>query len=451
MQAVENRGKQASPAKIPSETWKLVKEHWESLPHKKSHYGAQKTEKKFFVNCDLTIKEIYDLFMKFYKVRTKKTCKLHYKTYHKYFRENSEYSIRQLRTDVCDFCAECKVKLKINPNDPCAELYRRHKADSEQHLTIRTEFVTKIAKEESKNTIVLEFDYAQNLALPKLNNNSQYYKRQLNLYVFNVHCFNDESSEFYCFLESEGKKNANSVCSFLHNSICKQLEEKPDTKTVVCLSDSCGGQNKNQVVIRFCSWASVFFKITIVHYFPVRGHSYCQCDRNFGCYGSILKRKEIIETPNEYLEVMRSARVNPSPFKAEMSASLLENWDSGLQSLFLKKPIAQGSTFSIQKYVKLEYKPTKEVIAYTKYNCSGEIFTYFKDNAIICSKEDLNIEKLPVIGIKSAKKKDLKFLLRFLKQSSKFFYNNLFKVYENIDNVVDNNQTSSESDNEEED
>ena len=79
--------------------------------------------------------------------------------------------------------------------------------------------MSKICKDVENKSLVFEFNYAQNLALPKLYVNSQYYKRQLNLYVFNIHCFSYEKSEFYYFLECEGSENANSVFSFLYDSV----------------------------------------------------------------------------------------------------------------------------------------------------------------------------------------------------------------------------------------
>ena len=208
----------------------IVKEHWSSISHKKSHYNGKKTERKFFVNSNLTVKQLHTSFLEFYKQKTGEDCKLKYKTYHKFFRSNSEYSIRQRKTDVCEYCTECTVKVSADPHDSCAKMYRIHKLDYEEHSKLRDEYILEIAKTEVNKTLVLEFDYAQNLALPKLNVNSQYYKKQLNLYTLNVHCFNDESSQFYCFLECEGSKNANSVCSFLYDFVSKQLQEKPDTK-----------------------------------------------------------------------------------------------------------------------------------------------------------------------------------------------------------------------------
>ena len=118
-------------------------------------------------------------------------------------------------------------------------------------------------------------------------------------------------------------------------------------------------------MIRFCSCLSAKFNKTVTHLFPIRDHSYCQCNRNFGNYGTILKKCEKIETRNEYLALVRKARANPSRFEAEMSSHLLEHWDTTLEPLCLKTLKLKGSTFTIHS-------------AYKEYNESAQNFKILK-------------------------------------------------------------------------
>ena len=201
------------------------------------------------------------------------------------------------------------------------------------------------------------------MTLPRLNINSDYYKRILNIYVFNIYCFNDKDSKMFYFLENDGRKDSNSVCSFLKDFIKKYLSENPNFKKIVLFSDSAGGQNKNLTMVKFCTWISKTYNVNIAHVFPVRGHSYCQCDRNFGIYGRILKRKEKVQSPQEYLEIMRSARINPKPFDAELSNDLLKDWTRALDKMFKNTPKLKKHNFSIQKYVMLEYTQYSEVFS----------------------------------------------------------------------------------------
>jgi len=90
--------------------------------------------------------------------------------------------------------------------------------------------------------MALEFDYGQNLPLPKLAVTRQFYERLLWMNVFNIHCHVTNVSALYWFTENQAKKDPNSVCSFIYNIISR----KSDTDRVkkMCLfSNSAGGQN----------------------------------------------------------------------------------------------------------------------------------------------------------------------------------------------------------------
>ncbi|KAL1505152.1 hypothetical protein ABEB36_004775 [Hypothenemus hampei] len=140
---------------------------------------------------------------------------------------------------------------------------------------------------------------------------------------------------------------------------------------------------------------------------------------------------------------MRKARAKPSPFEAEMSAQILEDWDTALEPLCLKTPKLKGSTFSIQKYVKLIFKPSGVISAYQDYNGSAQNFKIFKPNAIICDKEQLGVKKLPPIGLNDDKKKDLISLMGYLTPVNRQFYSN---VFENCNVINSNNTLNDDSD-----
>ena len=63
-----------------------------------------------------------------------------------------------------------------------------------------------------KNALCMEFDFGQNLPLPKLPVSDQFYKRLIYLHVFNVHVFGlHKRSYMYFFLEGLFKKGGNTV------------------------------------------------------------------------------------------------------------------------------------------------------------------------------------------------------------------------------------------------
>lgn len=409
------RGKHENrPHKISHDVYNMIKEHWALLPSKKSHYGRA-SERRYFENPDLSVLKLYRAFQQHYFEQKNTVLKMKYNTYHRYFREHSIYSFRLPRTDVCDFCTKCKVLLEANPEDPCKIQYRLHQKKIESYNALKKMLLESVQNNPDTETLVLEFDYAQNLPIPKLNITSQFYKRLLWLFNFNIHCHNDGSSSFYCFLETDSKKGPNTVCSFIHHFVIEKLQHLSNIKKIVFLSDSCGGQNKNITVVMFCTWLAKSLNITVEHIFPVRGHSYNQCDRNFGRYSILLKSLETIETAEQYLRVLSSARSNPSPFKVLMASYLIEDWNKGLQSYVSKIPTGKQQTrFSIQKYVKLEFTPEGDITTSRFYSASDQKYT-FKKNNLPVSKDDLNLQQVEKPGVKEVKIKDILSLTPYMK------------------------------------
>lgn len=358
----------------------MIKEHWALFPSKKSHYGRP-SERRYFENPDLSVLKLYRAFQQYYFERNNTVLKMKYNTYHRYFRENSIYSFRPPRTDVCDYCTKCKILLEANPKDPCQIQYMLHLKKIDSYNALKKKLLESVQNNTNTETLVLEFDYAQNLPIPKLNITSQFYKRLLWLFNFNIHCHNDGSSSFYCFLEIDSKKGPNTVCSFIHHFVKEKLQDLLNIKKIIFLFDACGGQNKNITMVMFSTWLAKSLNMPIEHIFPVRGHSYNQCDRNFGRYGILLKSLETIESAEQYLKVMLSARSNPSPFNVLMASYLIEDWTKGLQVFLSKTPTATGKNkarFAIQQYVKLDFGPEGVITTSRFYTSTDLNFTLKK-------------------------------------------------------------------------
>ncbi|CAH1109344.1 unnamed protein product [Psylliodes chrysocephalus] len=61
------------------------------------------------------------------------------------------------------------------------------------------------------------------------------------------------------------------------------------------LSDNCGGQNKNKTMTQFCCWFARTHNVTVTQLFPIRGHSFSVCYRNFGLIRTVLKKKKHLQ------------------------------------------------------------------------------------------------------------------------------------------------------------
>ena len=120
----------------------------------------------------------------------------------------------------------------------------------------------------------------------------------------------------------------------IDNFIHSYLDESVENLKVFC--DGCAGQNKNFTVLRYFHYMTVerkrFKEVTIV--FPVRGHSYMEPDKNMG----LLPRHSEAETPEDYREIMRSARTKPCPFEVvSFQRENFKQWGSFLAPKYTKR------------------------------------------------------------------------------------------------------------------
>jgi hypothetical protein len=125
-------------------------------------------------------------------------------------------------------------------------------------------------------------------SIPKLPNASCYYSAVLYFNLFNVHFYNINKDYMFYLIEGESKRNPNSVCSFLFEAL-KHIINNLAKQFVSNLYFFCPAQNRNYTVLKFLSCFSVNYKVKIIQVFPVRGHSYCSCDRNFAIFSKILR------------------------------------------------------------------------------------------------------------------------------------------------------------------
>lgn len=101
--------------------------------------------------------------------------------------------------------------------------------------------------------------------------------RRLWVNFFSIHNLKTNLSKMYLYHEGEGNKSPDKVCSFLLNYI--STEVPLTVRKLLLYSDGRSGQNKNHTVVRFLMNLCDNGRFdSIIHNFPVRGHSYSPCD-----------------------------------------------------------------------------------------------------------------------------------------------------------------------------
>lgn len=393
--------------KLTEEVQTLILEHCKSIPHAESHYRRDQIKLNYFDDKSLTVHDVYNLFLKYYALKTgSTTIPLREKTYYDYFNHYVPFSVNLPRTDVCNLCYTYESTKLM------ADEYKIHKTNIDNYNNLKKSMMA------TNNVLHAEFDFAQNLPLPKLPVNAQFFLRLLWLYVFNVHIHSNKRSYMFYFLEGTFKKGSNSVCNMLRYAILKELQLEYYDK-IFLYSDAAGGQNRNYLMLQYLSILSVELQLEIQHLFPVRGHSYCQCDRNFGLYGSKKKKHESIETPEEYVEIIKNSRCVPFEMvditKCEMK---------DFEKVLVEDENLAKDSIKISKVVKCIYYPNGQVSLF--YDYYGEPTTIYLKNLV---DKDLSKAPLaPAVGITEEKIKDFSNLLKYCSPKGQALRNQLLST-----------------------
>lgn len=350
----KNRGKN----KLSDEVYDAMNNFFSSLKGRKAHYSLKDTS-KIYLPEHLNVKKLLGMFL-----QSNLGLEVSYEKFREHFTTNFNISFGYPRTDTCSICDALKAredsieKAKINTND-AEELHRLDlqlnilKTERELHLKKAEWFYRykKNAKKQSKktqNTEAITVDYGKNLPIPNISTNDVYYKRQLSFYLFNVHILSSGDSTFYCYDQTVAKKGSDEVVSMLHHFFTEVLS--PQVRDLHMFADSCGGQNKNFTVIKYLHYCTVVLKrfdsVTLT--FPVRGHSYMECDKNM----ALINQRCPAETPGDWRDAISSARVNPSPYDVvECTTDMFKGWGSALETNYCKKFAAKTRPIKQIKFV----------------------------------------------------------------------------------------------------
>ncbi|GFS25892.1 hypothetical protein ElyMa_005195300 [Elysia marginata] len=316
------RGHHANrPHAMTDEERGLIISHIQSFRGRVSHYSRRKT-RKVYLPEDINISKMHAMF-----VEKHPNVKCSYDTYRDTFNNKFNISFGYPRKDTCTTCDKLKVKLdslncKLNQtsldSDTSIDLQRRKDritATLELHQRKGEVFYErkKASRIEAQNNDDVEavcFDFQKNLPLPNVTTQDVYFSRQLSFYSFNIHILSSDKVFFYCYDETVGKKGADDVSSMLNDFFTNHLPQTVRNLRLFC--DSCAGQNKNWTVLRLMFYLVHTTKRfnTITMSFPVRGHSYMECDRDMANVNQAFPA----ELPKDWRNVLESTRAKPEPF-----------------------------------------------------------------------------------------------------------------------------------------
>lgn len=449
----DQRGKHGNHwNKLPEETTAKIEEFLASLKGRKSHYSLHDS-KKIYLPEDLNIKKLFDMY-------TEKNVnhKVSYEKFRNIFETKFNIAFGYPRKDTCSTCDVFKVELTALETKltNCSDDNERknvaqklevkskekvlHLKKAEKFYSLKRKFRKNAQRSHDMEAIVIDFQ--KNLPCPNISTNDVYYRRQLNFISFTIHVLSNSKVVFYTYDESVAKKGADDVCSMLNHFLHEILS--PEVRNLAIFCDSCAGQNKNYTLIRYyhhiVRQTNRFDNIKVI--FPVRGHSYLECDRDM----SLVNQKTITEMPEDWREVLRNSRKKSPPFLViDCSQEIrFETWTQYLSTLYCpkcpfptrpvrilkfeatsKNLVFYKTTFygsylsaSITPRAIRKRKPTTGSTSSARNQGSGELRTLYAGN----------------VPIKAAKYRDLQHLKQFLTNpSARDFYDNLIPDVQNND------------------
>lgn len=111
-----------------------------------------------------------------------------------------------------------------------------------------------LLKDNNPEIAIMSFDCQKNQVLPKVPDQSAYFSRQPYQYNCTVVVGNSKSpmtkdnTFIYQWNETEFLKGSNEIASIVYNCLCMQSFSSR-VITVRLISDGCGGQNKNTIMM----------------------------------------------------------------------------------------------------------------------------------------------------------------------------------------------------------
>ena len=256
-------------------------------------------------------------------------------------------------------------------------------------------------------------DYAQNLELPHFGAEQPqdiYYFSALTVNVFGLADVTKlpTTMHAYGYLEDKGGKGGNNVASLLIKGLhdLGWIHEGTTGKHLSIILDNCGGQNKNNYVLRLALWLverSYFHNVDIIFY--IRGHTKNACDRLFSQLKKRYHRQQIF-IMDQLVDVLN---FSPNVHFQEVQAHDFFDYGEMLDYFYKKFPngtIQNNHVFSVSSE-----HPTKMIVKTTDaadpVEMDFRLATNVNDNNRAAALQNYELTPIPAPGLKEIKQVEL--------------------------------------------
>lgn len=278
----------------------------ESFKGQESHYCRSKNMNRLYLSPELNIRKMWRMYNQSYEQDLQ--VKQHF--FRKIFNQNYNIGFGTPRTDVCSTCTEIGERLKVETDTT----KKNHYIIEKRIHRLKYKAFYSILREEADGLLTISFDCQKNQALPKLPDQSAYYSRQFSFYHFAIVTGNSKvkltpnNVYSYYWDDTTHAKGSNEIISAVYHFL-QNMNIIDNIKVLRVISDGCSGQNKNTGMISMLSkWLfseSPRHVKRIELIYPVVGHSFIPPDRVFAKIEKVIKTKEVITSPSEYVSVLQ--------------------------------------------------------------------------------------------------------------------------------------------------
>ena len=238
----DKRGKHGKQNRISEDLIADVKEHIASFPSNTSHYTRSHSVTRKYLSPNLSINEMYRLYVERCKVNGKQAVKA--SMYRHIFNTKFNLSFHSPWKDTCKKCDCLKIAIESE-----ADINKKRILEDEHQLHLRkAEAVRSLLQTERDRSVpdveAFTFDLQKVFSLPNITTGEAFYCRQLSTYNLGIHSLSSDNAIMNIWHEGIASRGPDEIgsCVLLH---CQKLAAAGVRKLSV-YTDSCGGQNRNK-------------------------------------------------------------------------------------------------------------------------------------------------------------------------------------------------------------
>lgn len=446
----DNRGRHGHQIRVSINAIAIIEQHIRSFPSYISHYSRLHTDKKY-LSQDLNIAKMYKLYKE--DCISKNIQPQLESFYRKVFVENFNLSFHRPSNDTCAKCD--KYKLQINNTSDfrertvCEDNYNQHLTTAEEAYKEKKKDKTSSCNNET--IAFLSFDLQKCLPTPLLQNNISFYKRSLWTYNLTIYSCVHRKKHAVCYIwdESLGGRGGQEISSCLRHYI---LSLPNDITEIHMFSDCCPGQTRNIYVAVMLSlliedYVKIGRKIIINHKFLEPGHTHLEADTVHAAIEKVKSKTTAkIELPRDWANLIRMVPRNPPIEVLEIEQKDLLNFEDTLKDKYIHRKINTNKEavnwlqikwmqYTTKFPTKVLYKNSFDLVVdfkvldlsrTTRSNAyATRATTSFGAGGLLGKETILQPLHRSRIPLPEKKLKDLKDLMQYISETSRYFYNDL--------------------------